>query len=258
MNIIELTRILNEANSVDVLKNKIVNNVSKIPSNNEELLPKLNQIEKLTSFYASSAKSKKNVIKKRLIATGFFDEDDAWLERFVSNLTTEDIKSMSRIKNLQSIQNVPLTNAITTLRDHTPMDKNRNGVGKYEILLAFLLGGTKCPTSQGDVTKGRYTYEVKTNGAAVGYLDTQPPSFDINNELTKKVISRAIQSYIRSRNIKNIVYFFDTTVENKIMYKNFDVRTRNGIENFINSFKFTIARAYSDGKLRVKINNLIK
>ena len=103
MNIFELTRILNEANRVEVLKNKIVNNVSKIPSNNEEILPKLNQIEKLTSFYASSTKSKKNVIKKRLIATGFFDENDAWLERFVSNLTSEDIKSMSRIKNLQSI-----------------------------------------------------------------------------------------------------------------------------------------------------------
>ena len=257
MNIFELTRILNEANSVEVLKNKIVNNVSKIPSNNEQILPKLNQIEKLTSFYASSDKSRKNVIKKRLIATGFFDENDAWLERFVSNLTSEDIKSMSRIKNLQSIQNVTIMNAIATLRDHTPMDKNRNGVGKYEILLAFLLGGTKCPTSQGDVTKGRYTYEVKTNGASVGYLETQPPSFDINNELSKKVIKRAIQSYIRSRKIKNIVYF-DTTIENKIMYMNFDVRTRNGIEKFINSFEFTIARAYSDGKPRVKIRNIIK
>ena len=103
MNIFELTRILNEANRVEVLKNKIVNNVSKIPSNNEEILPKLNQIEKLTSFYASSDKSRKNVIKKRLIDTGFFDENDAWLERFVSNLTSEDIKSMRRIKNLQSI-----------------------------------------------------------------------------------------------------------------------------------------------------------
>lgn len=254
MNIFELTRILNEANSVDVLKNKIVNNVSKIPSNNVEILPKLNQIEKLTSFYSSSAKSRKNVIKKRLIDTGFFNEDDAWLERFISNLTSEDIKSMGRIKNLQSIQNVPLTNAITTLRDHIPMDKNRNGVGKYEILLAFLLGGTKCPTSQGDVMKGRYTYEVKSKDSAVGYLDTQPPSFDINNELTKKAIKRAIQRYIRSRNIKKIVYF---ETNGKIIPYIFDVGTNKGIDNFISLCNFRIESAFSDGKPRVKLKGVV-
>lgn len=252
MNIFELTRIL-EANEADKLKNKIVVNVSKIPSENSDMLPKLNQLEKLTSFYASSAKSRKNLIRNRLLKTGFFNENDAWLEKFISNLTTEDVNVLYRkpFKTIDELKSLPLTKGILDLRDYYTKENNSTlSVGKYEILFAYFLGGVKNNNSNGDVFVKGNVYEIKTKMGSIGYVTDVVNHFDPTNkiELQKRNL---IEREIKRKGITKILYF--ETTGNQIMPYLFDVSSDEGIKNFYNSCNFRIESAYRKHEKRIKI-----
>lgn len=264
MNIFELTRILNESQT-DLLsktKNQIHRNVETIKD--PALSDKMQTIEKITRFYSLSDSSRPKVIYNRLLATNFFNGDDVdWAEKFITKIPPEERNSLSK-RSLSGLRNVKLTSVIQLLRDKTFTKPGQPSIGRYELLFAFLVGGTKSDKS-GDVIKDGKTYEIKCKDGTVGYLNADVlQSFgiksieEINNNkiLEEKIIKYSIKNYIYDSTgkpkVNSLLYFYDNG--NLLSYEAFTFG-KNGFRKFLNSCYFKI-ESHIGNQYRVKIKGL--
>ena len=266
MNIFELTRILNESRQVTAIKNEIKKDLSSIQS--DKMADELKDVQRQTHFIAikddeSNGNFTRRGLYKYLMSvekTGFnLSKYEPIVRRLCSKMSDEEVEYLSKTHTVDEIIGNGINFSKYPSLISFKKDLTFSGVGNYELLFAILTKGKKVSNKSGDIDVDGVIYEIKTKGGTIGdishevmmsiaddygLLDNEnfaPVNYTSKTELYKlfqstphlmfELKKRAIENYISSHNIENIL-FFEEKGKFAICYP-FDLS--NGIDDFINS-----------------------